>query len=138
VLAGTGGIAAGGAWQLKECFIGDGAEEEAHFYESVLFVQGNELPCTFIIEAVASCRFGLPASDHVQPGDRRGSSRPAFVQHWKFPLMPDGIRGRHVARRIEHSDLGGRQLPADSAQVVDQLSLGARPDDEARDRGPLQ
>jgi pyruvate dehydrogenase E1 component alpha subunit len=58
VLAGTCCIAAGVAWSLKEegsrasvwCFLGDGAEEQGHFYEAVQFVQGNKLPCKFIIE----------------------------------------------------------------------------------------
>ncbi len=58
VLAGTTCIAAGIAWALKEegsknkvwCFLGDGAEEEGHFYEAVMMVQGYDLPCTFIIE----------------------------------------------------------------------------------------
>ena len=71
VLAGCCGIAAGVAWQLKEdgkigefgsypepnerwprvwCFIGDGGEEEGHFYEAAMFVEANDLPCTFIIE----------------------------------------------------------------------------------------
>jgi pyruvate dehydrogenase E1 component alpha subunit len=58
VLGGTCGIAAGVALQLKEegsanrvwCFLGDGAEEEGHFYEAVLFVEGNRLPCTFVVE----------------------------------------------------------------------------------------
>lgn len=79
VLAGTCAIAAGVAWQLQLaattpylrtgpldptyaewpatyripwvwCFLGDGAEEEGHFYEAALFVEANALPCTFIIE----------------------------------------------------------------------------------------
>jgi len=71
VLAGCAGIAAGVAWQLKQeryskwengfewverdppevwCFIGDGGEEEGHFYEAAMFVEANDLPCTFIIE----------------------------------------------------------------------------------------
>ena len=58
ILAGTCCIAAGVAWALKEeashnrvwCFLGDGAEEEGHFYEAVMMVMGHELPCTFIIE----------------------------------------------------------------------------------------
>jgi len=32
------------------CFIGDGAEDEGHFYEAVRYVDGHDLPCTFIIE----------------------------------------------------------------------------------------
>jgi pyruvate dehydrogenase E1 component alpha subunit len=58
ILAGTCGIAAGVALALKLkrskqkvwCFIGDGAEDEGHFYEAVKFVQSAKLPCTFIIE----------------------------------------------------------------------------------------
>ena len=58
VLAGTCCIAAGVALGIKMknqdnhvfFFIGDGAEDEGHFYEAVKFVQSNRLPCTFIIE----------------------------------------------------------------------------------------
>ncbi len=69
VLAGCCGIAAGVAWaSLDEaarskrlhpidfrlpriwCFIGDGGEEQGHFYEAAMFVEANDLPCTFIIE----------------------------------------------------------------------------------------
>ena len=58
VLAGTCCIAAGVALGIKMknqdnhvwCFIGDGAEDEGHFYEAVKFVQSNNLPCNFIIE----------------------------------------------------------------------------------------
>ncbi len=58
VLAGTACIAAGTALAIKKsgedahvwCFIGDGAEDEGHFYEAVRLVQGLDLPCTFIIE----------------------------------------------------------------------------------------
>jgi len=58
ILAGTCAIAAGVACEIKArsgaewvyCFLGDGAEEEGHFYEAALFVEANHLPCTFIIE----------------------------------------------------------------------------------------
>jgi pyruvate dehydrogenase E1 component alpha subunit len=70
VLAGCCGIAAGIAWAIKNewkppifgwdsfdgkdanvwCFIGDGGEEQGHFYEAALFIEANDLPCTFIIE----------------------------------------------------------------------------------------
>lgn len=58
ILAGTCGIAAGVAQQLKEegstnhvwCFLGDGAEDEGHFYEAVMYVSGQDLPCTFVVE----------------------------------------------------------------------------------------
>jgi len=58
ILASTCCIAAGVAYSLKEsgsdnwvyCFLGDGAEEQGHFYEAVMFVEGQDLPCMFIIE----------------------------------------------------------------------------------------
>ncbi len=58
ILAGCCGIAAGVAWTLQQqnspnrvwCFLGDGAEDEGHFYEAVQFVRGHDLPCTFIVE----------------------------------------------------------------------------------------
>jgi TPP-dependent pyruvate/acetoin dehydrogenase alpha subunit len=58
ILAGNCCIAAGVAYALKEkgsenwvyCFLGDGAEEQGHFYEAVMFVEGQDLPCMFIIE----------------------------------------------------------------------------------------
>lgn len=58
ILAGNAGMAAGVALGLKIkksdkkvwCFIGDGAEDEGHFYEAVKFVESVKLPCTFIIE----------------------------------------------------------------------------------------
>jgi pyruvate dehydrogenase E1 component alpha subunit len=58
IVAGTPAIAAGVALGLKIskkegkvwCFVGDGAEDEGHFYEAVRYVSGNSLPCQFIIE----------------------------------------------------------------------------------------
>lgn len=58
IVAGGVGIAAGIALGLKKqnsaqrvwCFLGDGAEDEGHFYEAVRYVDGQDLPCTFIIE----------------------------------------------------------------------------------------
>lgn len=58
VLAGMCCVAAGVALALKQsgstarvwCFLGDGAEEQGHFYEAALFVEANDLPCRFIIE----------------------------------------------------------------------------------------
>ncbi len=58
IVAGCPAIAAGIALGLKKkdsnnrvwCFIGDGAEDEGHFYEAVRYVDGWNLPCIFIIE----------------------------------------------------------------------------------------
>jgi TPP-dependent pyruvate/acetoin dehydrogenase alpha subunit len=60
IVCGGAGIAVGLSWALKRvggaqsgrvwCFIGDGAEDEGHFYEAVRYVDGWDLPCTFVIE----------------------------------------------------------------------------------------
>lgn len=58
ILAGTCCIAAGVAYALKQegssahvwCFVGDGAEEQGHFYEAATAVGARELPCTFVVE----------------------------------------------------------------------------------------
>jgi len=58
ILAGNCGIAVGVAMALKAsgsqnkvwCFLGDGAEEQGHFYEAVLYATGHDLPVEFIIE----------------------------------------------------------------------------------------
>ena len=58
IVAGVPALAAGVALALKKknsekhvwCFVGDGAEDEGHFYEAVKYVEGHKLPCTFIIE----------------------------------------------------------------------------------------
>jgi pyruvate dehydrogenase E1 component alpha subunit len=58
IVAGCPTIATGVALALQKkgsqqqvwCFIGDGAEDEGHFYEAVRYVDGHNLPCTFIIE----------------------------------------------------------------------------------------
>jgi len=75
ILAGTTSIACGVAFAIKEkgqnqkvwCFIGDGAEEEGHFYEAVRYVDGWNLPCTFIIE-------DNDRSDGTNKEQRRGKS----------------------------------------------------------------
>lgn len=58
ILAATPAIAAGVALAIKRkgidkhvwCFLGDGAEDEGHFFEAARYVDGHDLPCTFIVE----------------------------------------------------------------------------------------
>lgn len=58
IIGGTPAIAAGIAWALKRkgstqrvwCFIGDGTEDSGHTYEAVRYVDGFDLPCTFVVE----------------------------------------------------------------------------------------
>lgn len=58
IIGGTVAIAVGVALALKKkksnqhvwCFIGDGTEDSGHFFEAARYVEGWDLPCTFIIE----------------------------------------------------------------------------------------
>lgn len=58
IVCATPTIATGVALALKKkgsnkkvyCFIGDGAEDEGHFFEALKYVFINDLPCIFIIE----------------------------------------------------------------------------------------
>jgi deoxyxylulose-5-phosphate synthase len=58
IIGGTPAIAAGVAQGLKKsgsnsrvwCFVGDGIEDTGHFAEAVRYVDGFDLPCTFVIE----------------------------------------------------------------------------------------
>lgn len=58
IIGGTVAIAAGVAAALKRkgsrqrvyCFVGDGTEDSGHFAEAARYVDGHNLPCTFIIE----------------------------------------------------------------------------------------
>jgi pyruvate dehydrogenase E1 component alpha subunit len=58
IIGGTPAIAAGIAWALKRknskqkvwCFVGDGTEDNGHLFEAIRYVDGWQLPCTFIIE----------------------------------------------------------------------------------------
>ena len=98
IVAAAPAIAAGVAWALKRkgstqrvwCFIGDGAEDEGHFYEAARYVDGWDLPCMFIIEdndrnVVASKR------------ERRGNDRfdwPNCVQRYTYmSTYPHGGTG---------------------------------------------
>lgn len=58
IIGGTPAIAAGIAWALKRkksnqkvwCFVGDATEDSGHLFEAVRYVDGWDLPCTFVIE----------------------------------------------------------------------------------------
>jgi pyruvate dehydrogenase E1 component alpha subunit len=110
VLGGTCGIAAGVAWQLKEeqspnrvwCFLGDGAEEQGHFYESVLFVQGNHLPCTFVIE-------DNDRSVDTDKARRRGGAQIAW---------PPCVRRYHYKSTWPHAGSGCKHQITFNADVV--------------------
>ena len=93
IVAGGPAIAAGIALGLKRqgsnarvwCFLGDGAEDEGHFYEAVRYVDGHDLPCVFIIE-------DNDRSVETPKTDRHGSKTitwPPCVRRYSFtPTYP--------------------------------------------------
>jgi len=101
ILAGTCGIAAGVAASLKEqgsanrvwCFLGDGAEDEGHFYEAVNYVDGKDLPCTFIIE------------DNDRSVDTSKAQRGRGRIQW-----PDCVRRYHYTPTYPHGGAGCKTM----------------------------
>ena len=112
VLAGTACIAAGIAWALEEeksnaqvwCFIGDGGEEQGHFYEAVMFVEANNLPCVFVIEDndrsvdtdVQTRRGQAPGLESIFTCVRRYHYKPTYPHagsgcNFKIEFKPDAI-----------------------------------------------
>jgi len=99
IVAATPAIAAGVAWALKRkgsakkvwCFIGDGAEDEGHFYEAVRYVDGWDLPCTFIIEDNDR---NVVASKRERRGTVANLSWPLCVSRYYYtPTYPHGGTG---------------------------------------------
>lgn len=98
IVAGNCAIAAGVALALKRewgpkvwCFVGDGAEDQGHFYEAVMFVHGHDLPCTFIIE-------DNDLSVETTKAQRRGSAVkfawPSCVERYYYdPIYPHAGSG---------------------------------------------
>jgi pyruvate dehydrogenase E1 component alpha subunit len=116
ILAGTCCIAAGVAWDIAQlgdaddaadghphvyCFLGDGAEEEGHYYEAALFAEANALPITFIIEDNArqvdtpkSERRGQDRSDYYTNGTHEPLDHFTCVDRYYYtPTYPHGGAG---------------------------------------------
>jgi pyruvate dehydrogenase E1 component alpha subunit len=99
IVAAGPSIAAGVAWALKRkgsdkrvwCFIGDGAEDEGHFYEAVRFVDGHELPCTFVVEDNDR---SVTAGCHERRGKDEGFPWPPCVRSYRYtPTWPHSGTG---------------------------------------------
>jgi hypothetical protein len=99
IVAAAPAIAAGVAWALKRkgsdqrvwCFVGDGAEDEGHFYEAVMYVDGWNLPCEFIIE---DNNRNVSASKYERRGHEFDPNWPDCVRRYKYtPVYPHGGTG---------------------------------------------
>lgn len=111
ILAGTCCIAAGVAWEIAAstianaacphvyCFLGDGAEEEGHYYEAALFAEAHNLPLTFIIEDNArqvdtpkTARRGLGFADYLPAHEPLDHFNCVERYHY-HPTFPHGGAG---------------------------------------------
>jgi hypothetical protein len=89
IVAATPAIAAGVAWALKRkksqrkvwCFVGDGAEDEGHFYEAARYVDGWNLPCRFVIEDNDR---NVSASKKERRGNNDGFPWPPCVRRYEY------------------------------------------------------
>lgn len=110
ILAGNCGIAVGVAMTIKEsgedahvhCFLGDGAEENGHFYEAVLYASGHDLPVTFHIE---DNRIQVDTPQLVRRGMERGllDREPCVKRYHYTPTYPHA--GSGCAHKIEFQRL---------------------------------
>lgn len=103
IVAGNVAIAVGVAWALKRksssqkvwCFVGDGAEDEGHFYEAVRYVDGWNLPCTFVIE---DNNRSVSAPKNIRWGDGDDADtwlfHPCVMRYCYTPTWPHGGNGR--------------------------------------------
>jgi pyruvate dehydrogenase E1 component alpha subunit len=122
VLAGTCAIAAGVAWAMKEegrmknaevknhvwCFLGDGAEDEGHFYEAVRFVNGRQLPCTFIIEDNNRSVDTDKAARHPIPPGELGGCVKRYHYTPTYPHAGSGCKHK-IEFRIQNSEAGSEK-----------------------------
>ncbi len=107
ILAGNAAMAAGVALAIQQdgesrhvwCFVGDGAEDNGHFYEAVRFATARDLPVTFVIE----------------DNDRQVDTD--FVSRWgssnRFPWDSPKVIRYHYKPTFPH---GGAGLPPGSVR----------------------
>jgi len=114
IVAGNTGIAAGVAWALKKkgsdrkvwCFLGDGAEDEGHFYEAVRYVEAWDLQCTFIIE-----------DNNLSVKTPKSERNKDYEINW-----PKGVRRYHYTPIYPHAGIDG-WIDLSNAEIKEQFPL---------------
>lgn len=103
IVGGCCAIAVGTAWALKAqnkpdikvfCFVGDGALDGGHFWESLQYAHGWDLPITFVIEDNdrSTC---TSVKDRL--GTTRGEWRSTHIIHYAYkPDYPHVGSGKYV------------------------------------------
>lgn len=134
IVAATPSIAAGVAWALKRkgsdkkvwCFIGDGAEDEGHFYEAARYVDGWGLPCTFVIEDNDR---NVIASKKQRWGVEYGWIWPECVKKYHYAATyphggtgtPGWLKFKSEAKTVNAPEKQSSELPAHPGTVVGYL-----------------
>lgn len=102
IIGGTPAIAVGIGLALKRknshqrvwCFVGDGIEDTGHFAESVRYVDGFDLPVTFVIEDDG---MAVEASKELRWGTSRDLIWPSCVKRYKYTKSKPHIRTGNFA-----------------------------------------
>jgi hypothetical protein len=102
IIGGPVAIAVGIAWALKRkgsdqrvwCFLGDGTEDTGHFAEAVRYVNGFDLPCTFIIE---DDRMAVEAPKERRWGTSEDLEWPSCVIRYHYTKSRPHIRTGNFA-----------------------------------------
>lgn len=102
IIGGTPAIAVGIGLAIKRknsqqrvwCFVGDGIEDTGHFAESVRYVDGFDLPVTFVIEDDG---MAVEASKELRWGTNRDLIWPACVKRYKYKKSKPHIRTGNFA-----------------------------------------
>ncbi len=110
ILAGNCGIAIGVAMTLKAqgsknrvwCFLGDGASENGHFAEAVIYASGHDLPVWFVLE---NNGIQVDTPTELRRGMTRHplSSEPCVREYKytpKYPHAGDGIKEQIDFKRL--------------------------------------
>lgn len=141
ILAGTCAIAAGVAWENRQeflrtappppaahegypverrephvwCFLGDGAEEQGHFYEAVQFVAGHGLACTFIIE-----------DNDRQVDTPKYERRGYHYDIWhKNIILPGCVRRYHYLAKYPHAGSGCAKKIVFNPAAIERMKAGS-------------
>ena len=110
IIGGNVAIAVGVAWALKRkgskqhvwCFIGDGTEDSGHFFEAARYVEGWDLPCTFIVE---DNNLAVSATRKDRWGTELPPILPRCVQRYYYKPTWPHIRAKGML------DLSKSQMP---------------------------
>jgi len=110
IIGGTPAIAVGAALALKRkndtrkvwCFVGDGTEDTGHLWEAARYVDGFDLPCTFIIE---DNNRSVVATKEERWGTTTDPIFPSCVKRYKYDIIWPHARSNDMINISETKQL---------------------------------